>query len=66
MTTDEDIWHDFLEAYLVNVKRLLPESYRARQLHAGGVFADAVYNYETAFMKIPFMQALKKKGGTYG
>ncbi len=56
----EKLFQEFLEQYLENIKRELPESYRARQLEAGGILARAVYEFETKFLKEPFSKAIKK------
>ena len=56
----EKLFNEFLEAYFENVKRELPESYRARQLEMGGILADKVYEFETRFLKEPFMDVIKK------
>lgn len=57
---EEELFKQFLEEYFENIKRELPQSYRARQLNAGGVEAEMVYEFETRFLKEPFMKALKK------
>lgn len=57
---EEKIFDEFLEEYLTNVKKFLPSSFRARQLEDGGIPAKLVYEYETKFLKEPFMKALKK------
>ncbi len=57
----EKLFKNFLEAYLENVKRDLPQSYRTRQLKMGGMAASAVYAFETRFLKKPFMKALEEK-----
>lgn len=56
----EKIWEEFLNEYFKNVKRKLPESYRARQLEAGGLEAGLVIEFETKFLKKPFMKAMKE------
>lgn len=56
----EEIWQCFLEEYFENIKRELPQSYRAQQLNRGGVEAALVYEFETRFLKEPFMKALKE------
>ena len=58
---EEKLFKDFLEAYLENVKRELPQSYRAKQLEIGGMAASAVYAFETRFLKKPFIKALEAK-----
>ncbi len=60
MIDKEKLFQEFLEEYLANIKRELPHSYRAQQLNAGGELAEAVYIFETKFLKEPFMKALKK------
>lgn len=55
----EKLFQVFLKEYLENIKRELPQSYRARQLEAGGVLAQAVYEFETRFLKEPFMKAIE-------
>lgn len=58
---DEDkLFKDFLEGYLRNVVRELPQSYRAQQLKAGGFASDAVYEFETRFLKEPFLKAVRE------
>lgn len=52
----EKLFEEFLE----NVKKELPESYRARQLEVGGVGKDMVYKFETKFLKEPFKKAFRK------
>lgn len=60
-TIDEEVlWTDFLMEYLENVKRILPDSFRAKQLKAGGMEKALVYGMETKFMKEPFLKALRK------
>ena len=49
----------FLREYLENVMNILPESHRAKQLKAGGAGELAVYSYETAFLREPFLKAIK-------
>lgn len=64
--SDEAIFKVFLDEYLENVKNILPESYRAKQLKAGGAEKDLVYKFEGLFLKKPFMKALaqaKKEAG---
>ena len=60
---DERLFEEFLTGYLLNVKEMLPESYRAQQLKAGGFSAGLVYDFETRFLKEPFMKALKNARG---
>lgn len=55
------LFKDFIEEYLANVKRELPQSYRARQLEMGGMAASAVYAFEIRFLKEPFIKALEAK-----
>ena len=55
----EKIFKVFLEEYLKNVQKELPTSYRAQQLKAGGMEAALVYEFETRFLKEPFMKAIK-------
>lgn len=57
---DEIIFRDFLAEYLENVKTILPNSYRAKQLKNGGIESALVYEFETKFLKEPFMKALEK------
>ena len=58
---DKDkLFQEFLESYLENILKELPQSYRAQQLKAGGVEALAVYTFEAKFLKEPFMKALEK------
>jgi hypothetical protein len=59
MTDKDKIFEQFLEAYLEKVKKILPDSYRARQLNVGGLEAKAVYIFETKFLKEPFMNVFK-------
>ena len=56
----EKIFTEFLEEYLKNVQKMLPQSYRAQQLKSGGVEEVLVFKFETDFLKEPFMNALKK------
>lgn len=56
----EKIWEEFLNEYLENVKKKLPQSYRAKQLEAGGFEAGLVIEFETKFLKKPFMKAMEK------
>ncbi len=56
----EKLFDIFLEGYLENVKKELPESYRAQQLKQGGLAKDAVYEFETRFLKQPFMKAIEE------
>jgi hypothetical protein len=56
----EKLFNEFLEEYLKNVQTILPESYRALQVKAGGLTKSLVYDYETQFLKKPFMKALDK------
>ena len=51
----------FLEEYFRNVRVMLPESYRARQLEAGGATSEAVYFLETKFLLAPFKKALNRE-----
>jgi hypothetical protein len=55
----EGIFSDFLGQYLKNVARELPQSYRARQLEAGGYGAELVFEFEARFLKEPFKKALE-------
>lgn len=59
MSEKERLFDKFLEEYLANVKRELPQSFRARQLEMGGNASKAVYAFETKFLKKPFMDALE-------
>lgn len=61
--TDEELFYRFLEEYLNNVSRELPQSFRARQLRAGSLSADAVFEFETRFLKEPFLKAIRKARG---
>jgi uncharacterized protein YnzC (UPF0291/DUF896 family) len=54
------LFENFLEEYLKNVKKKLPESFRAKQLKAGGLEAGLVYKFETDFLKEPFLKAVQK------
>jgi hypothetical protein len=56
----EKLFNEFLEEYLKNVQELLPISYRAQQIKAGGVEKKLVYEFETRFLKKPFENAMKK------
>jgi hypothetical protein len=56
----EDVFKEFLVDYLKNVAKKLPESYRAKQLAAGGLEAAMVIEFETLFLHEPFMNAIKK------
>jgi len=58
MTDKEKLFEQFLKEYLENVQRKLPTSYRAMQLKAGGNLAKLVYDFETRFLKEPFMDAI--------
>ena len=49
--TDEGIWGKFLMEYLENVRKILPQSYRARQMEAGGLEKQLVIEFETRFLK---------------
>lgn len=60
MNEKELLFNEFLKEYLENVKKELPQSYRARQLEAGGLAAAAVYEFETRFLKKPFEKAIKE------
>lgn len=55
----KEIFKEFLSEYLENVKKMLPESYRAKQLRTGGTPASLVYEFETKFLKRPFLNAFK-------
>lgn len=55
-----EVFDIFLAEYLENVQKELPTSYRAQQLKAGGTEALLVYEFETKFLKEPFMEAIKK------
>jgi len=57
---DEKLFKEFLEGYFENIKKKLPQSYRAQQLKMGGIAAGLVYDFETKFLKEPFMKALKE------
>ena len=52
-----EIFNDFMEEYLENVKTELPDSYRAMQLKAGGIQALAVHDFERRFLLKPFQKA---------
>ena len=54
-----EVFNTFLARYLENVQKELPTSYRAQQLKAGGTEALLVYEFETRFLKEPFMKAIK-------
>lgn len=56
----EQLFNTFLDEYLENVKRELPTSYRAKQLETGGLEAQLVYEFETQFLKEPFMKAIRE------
>ena len=56
--TNEELFNIFLEKYLANVQKILPESYRTQQLKAGGDAANLVYIYEGIFLKTPFLEAI--------
>jgi hypothetical protein len=56
----EEKFTEFLCKYLNNVQKELPSSYRAIQLKAGGIFAQAVYEFETRFLRQPFIEALRE------
>lgn len=60
MNDKDKIFEKFLEAYFEKVKKILPDSHRARQLNVGGLEAKAVYIFETKFLKEPFMNVFKK------
>jgi len=57
---DEKLFKEFLDEYFENIKKELPQSYRAQQLRAGGIPAKLVYDFETRFLKEPFMKVLKE------
>jgi len=54
----EALWRAFLTSYLDNVLRELPESFRAKQLKNCGAEAALVHEFETRFLKSPFMKAV--------
>ena len=56
----DKVFNLFLAEYLKNVQKELPTSYRAQQLKAGGMEAALVYEFETRFLKEPFMKAIKQ------
>lgn len=57
----EEEFEKFLLEYLENVKKELPESYRAQQLNGSAIEIQMVYEFETRFLKEPFMKVLKEK-----
>lgn len=57
--TTEELFKNFLNEYFENIKTILPNSYRAQQLKAGGYPADAVRDFETRFLSKPFAEAIK-------
>jgi len=56
----EELFKKFLTKYLENVQKELPQSYRSQQLKNGGVEAELVFEFETRFLKEPFMDAIKE------
>lgn len=60
MKDKELLWNIFLKTYLDNVVKELPDSYRAKQLKNGGLEAELVYEYETKFLKKPFMKVINE------
>jgi FAD synthase len=54
----EELWRTFFKEYLDNIVKILPQSYRAKQLEAKGVDAMLVYEFETRFLKKPFEKAI--------
>jgi len=56
----ELLFKEFLAEYLERVKNILPDSHRAHQLEAGGVEKALVINFETRFLKDPFMKVINK------
>ena len=60
---DERLFTQFLKEYFDNIKEKLPQSYRARQLNNGGIEEQMVWEFETKFLKEPFMKALKNARG---
>ena len=56
----EKIFQEFLESYLGRVSAILPDSFRAIQLKNGGIEKAAVYEFETKFLKEPFMKAFSE------
>ena len=60
MEKKEKLFQEFLSKYLDNVKAILPDSYRARQYDMGGTFAGLVVDFESRFLKQPFMEALEE------
>lgn len=59
----KEVFDVFLAEYLENVQRELPTSYRAQQLRNGGTEAALVYEFETRFLKKPFVKAI---GSAFG
>lgn len=55
----EEVFKVFLAEYLENVQKELPTSYRAQQLKAGGTEAALVYEFESRFLKGPFLKAIR-------
>ena len=56
----EELFKEFLDEYLENVIKELPDSYRARQLREGGLPKEAVILFETKFLREPFEKAMGK------
>lgn len=52
------LFKQFFKEYLENVTKTLPDSFRAKQLNAGGIEREAVYVMEISFLMKPFMKAL--------
>lgn len=50
--TDEE-FTAFLLEYLEKVREILPQSYRARQMEAGGELANLVMEFESRFIREP-------------
>ena len=50
----------FLEEYLENIKRELPESFRAKQLSGDKIERTLVFEFETRFLKQPFLNIMKE------
>lgn len=55
----DEVFKVFLAEYLENVQKELPTSYRAQQLKVGGMEAAFVYEFETKFLKEPFLKAIR-------
>lgn len=60
LSNEKELFDEFLQEYLKNVQKILPQSYRARQMKMGGKMKDLVFEFETRFLKEPFLKAIRK------